>query len=213
MNGEPDRNEPADTGGNEASPPTDVRQQAPAHYSAQPAPPVPPAPAVGQPVARVDDPRRKSVVLAVVLSAMPGLGQVYVGYYPRGFTHALVVAGLIAFLTSMNNFTPLIPLAAIFLAFFWLYNMIDAGRRAAMYNDALAGGEAVDLPKDISMPGLRGSIVGGLVMIGIGAIILSHTAYDVPLDWLDDWWPAGAVLFGVYLVAKGMMERSASTAQ
>ncbi|HXV76376.1 MAG TPA: hypothetical protein VD788_08650 [Candidatus Polarisedimenticolaceae bacterium] len=155
----------------------------------------------------LEDPGRKSVVLAVVLSALPGLGQVYVGYYPRGFTHSLVAASLIAVLSSLTEFSPLFPLGMIFLFFFWFYNMIDAGRRAAMYNHVLAGGEIVDLPKDISIPGLRGSIVGGLVIIAVGAIVLSHTAYDVPLDWLEDWWPAGVVLFGVYLVVKGVQER------
>jgi len=157
---------------------------------------------------RVEDPARKSVVLAVILSALPGLGQVYVGYYPRGFTHALVAAGLIAALSSMHEFTPLFPLGMIFLFFFWFYNMIDAGRRAAMYNHVLAGGAIVDLPSDISMPGMRGSIVGGVVLIALGAIILSNTAYDVPLDWVEDWWPAGVVLFGVWLVVKGVRERA-----
>jgi hypothetical protein len=88
--------------------------------------------------------------------------------------------------------------------------MIDAGRRAAMYNLLLEGGQEVDLPEDIRMPGLRGSIVGGLTIIVVGLIILSNTAYNVPLDWLEDWWPAGVVIFGVYLVAKGTMERAAT---
>ncbi len=46
-----------------------------------------------------------------------------------------------------------------------------------------------------------------MVVIGVGVIILSHTAYDIPLNWLDDWWPAGVVLFGVWLVVKGVRER------
>jgi TM2 domain-containing membrane protein YozV len=46
------------------------------------------------------DPRRKSPLFATFLSAMPGLGQVYVGYYQRGFINAVVVGTLIALLTS-----------------------------------------------------------------------------------------------------------------
>jgi len=154
----------------------------------------------------IEDPRRKSPALACILSAMPGLGQVYVGYYQRGFVHAFVVAGLITFLSSARSET-LAPLGGLFLAFFWLYNIIDAGRRAAMYNHVLAGGDVMDLPQDISLPGLHGSIVGGLVLMGIGAVLLAHTAYGYSLDWLEDWWPAGLLLFGVYLVVKGAIER------
>jgi len=155
----------------------------------------------------LEDPRRKSPALACILSVVPGLGQIYVGYYPRGFAHALVVAGLITVLSSARELDALAPLGGVFLGFFWLYNIIDAGRRAAMYNHILAGGDVVDLPKDIGVPGFRGSIVGGLTLMAVGAVILSHTAYDVSLAWLEDWWPAGLLLFGVYLVGKGIVER------
>ena len=64
--------------------------------------------------------------LALVLSAMPGLGQVYVGYYQRGFVHALVVGSLITLLNK--GIGPLAPLAGLFLAFVWMYNLVDAGR-------------------------------------------------------------------------------------
>ena len=104
----------------------------------------PPPPAAGPSAApRVPaaDPRIKSPVIAGALSAMPGLGQVYVGYYQRGFVHIFVVAGIIALLAA-DVLGPLIPLAGLFLGFFWLYNMIDAGRRAALYNQALSGGRS-----------------------------------------------------------------------
>jgi hypothetical protein len=165
-----------------------------------------PAPARG-----LDDPRRKSPLLACILSALPGLGQVYVGYYPRGFAHAVIFASLIAILSSIGEFSALFPLAMIFLFFFYFYNIIDAGRRASMFNHVLAGGEIVDLPRDITMPGIRGSIVGGIVTIVVGAIVLSHTAYDMPLDWLEDWWPVALLLLGAYLVVKGFLERSATS--
>ena len=41
---------------------------------------------------RMRDPRSKSPALAAILSMMPGLGQVYIGYYQRGFVHILVIA-------------------------------------------------------------------------------------------------------------------------
>ena len=154
--------------------------------------------------------RRKSPALACVLSAMPGLGQIYVGYYQRGFIHAFVVAGMFFVLNVVSERSPLFPPAMVFMIFFWLYNIIDAGRRASLYNQLLVGRETVDLPEDIRMPGIRGSIFGGMILIIAGGIILSHTAYGLSLTWLEDWWPAGLLLIGVYLIVKGVQERLAS---
>jgi TM2 domain-containing membrane protein YozV len=152
------------------------------------------------------DPRRKSSLFAAFLSLMPGLGQVYVGYYQRGFIHAIVVSTIIALLAS--DIGPLTPLAALFLAFFWLYNIVDAGRRALLYNEALAGRTGIELPEDFKTPGLQGSIPGGLAIVAVGGVLLSHTLFGVSLQWLNDWWPAALIAFGIYLVAKSVMSRS-----
>lgn len=178
------------------------------HYEPRPQP----APPQHQPHAPVQpylagDPRQKSPFLAGILSMMPGLGQVYVGYYQRGFIHALVVAALIALLAS-QALDALIPLGAIFLGFFWLYNIIDAGRRASLYNQALAGVADIDLPQDFKAPGFRGSVVGGLAIAAAGVILLLNTRFDVSLAWLEEWWPAGLVLFGAYLVWKAWQDRA-----
>ncbi len=153
------------------------------------------------------DPRSKNVALACFLSLMPGLGQVYVGYYQRGFMHILVVGSIIATLAE-GALRELTPLLAIFLAFFWLYNVIDAGRRASLYNQALAGAGPTTLPEDLAAQGLRGSVVGGVVLIALGTALLLHTRFDISLRWLDEWWPAAPILFGVYLVIKGMRGKS-----
>src|SRR5512140_2655193 len=110
------------------------------------------------------DPRRKSPALAAILSAMPGLGQVYVGYYQQGFAHVLIVATLILLLAS-RSVHALAPAFAFFLAFFWLYNMIDAFRRASFYNQALAGLASVQMPPDITLPKGQGSLIGGVALI------------------------------------------------
>ncbi len=153
------------------------------------------------------DPRRKSPGMACLLSAMPGLGQVYVGYYQRGFINAAVVASLITLLAT--DLKELNPLAAVFLAFFWLYNIIDAGRRAALYNEVLAGRTGVELPTDLMAPGLGGSVIGGVAVALVGAILLSHTAFEMSLDWVEEWWPTALILFGVYLVYKAKQDSSA----
>ncbi len=151
------------------------------------------------------DPRAKSPALACFLSLMPGLGQIYVGYYQRGFIHGITFAGLIALLVAQadREFTPLIPMTAIFLGFFFLYNIIDAGRRASLYNQALQGTGTVSLPEESGLLG-GGSTLAGVILIGGGLILLMHTRFDWSLDWLEEWWPVAPILFGAYLVYRNI---------
>jgi hypothetical protein len=137
---------------------------------------------------------------------MPGLGQVYVGYYQQGFIHIAVVGTLISLLAS-NAVTGLVPLLGMFLVFFWLYNIVDAGRRAAYFNQALAGLEPGELPKSVGFPGAESSLVVGAILIIVGGIALSHTLLGYPLDWLEDWWPVALVLVGGYLIYKALTEK------
>lgn len=155
------------------------------------------------------DPRHKSPFAASVLSLMPGLGQTYVGYYQRGFAHAMVVGTLIALLAAevLDEAT---PFAALFLAFFWLYNIVDAGRRAALFNQAVAEGESfqpISLPADALIPGRHGSLIGGTLLMAVGFVLLLHTRFDVSLDWIEDWWPAAPMVLGGYLIYMALRER------
>lgn len=168
-------------------------------------------PAYAPPLAArgIHDPRRKSPIVAGLLSFVPGLGQVYVGYYARGFIHALVIGSIISILSSrlFVEGGP-IPLFALFMVFFWLYNVIDAARKASLVNLALDGVGTMDLPQDFPTPGLRGSIAVGLLLIVGGSIFLSNTLFDISLRWLEDWWPAAGILLGIYLLGRGLLERS-----
>jgi cell wall-active antibiotic response 4TMS protein YvqF len=173
------------------------------------------APARGQsaplppPLVRMRDSRSKSPALAALLSMMPGLGQVYVGYYQRGFVHALVIASLISILSS-GAVEGLNPLFSLFMAFFWLYNIIDAARRASLYNDAIAGNPTIELPQDFKTPGFRGSIFGGAALIAGGFILLLHTRFGFSLDWVEQWWPVAPMIFGAYLLVRAIQERQAA---
>jgi hypothetical protein len=186
----------------------------------QPAPPHPqpttqgpphptgPASAVWSDRVRAADPRRKSPLLACILSVMPGLGQVYVGYYRLGFIHMAVWGGALALAIWSGGQVPsLLPVCVVFVVFFYLYNVIDAGRRAIFYNQALAGIEGVELPTEMSLPTPGGSVAGGAVLIVVGAVLLTNTLFDMSLAWLEDWWPVGLVLGGAWLVARGVQER------
>jgi hypothetical protein len=142
----------------------------------------------------------KSPALAACLSMMPGLGQIYVGYYQRGFVHLGILAGLITVLSS-GDIGGLEPLFGISLSFFWFYNIIDAYRRASLYNRALDGIEGIKMPEDFEMPE-GGSTAGGVVLIIIGVLLLFHTKFDMDMNWLAEWWPLGAIALGVWLIYK-----------
>jgi hypothetical protein len=152
--------------------------------------------------------RRKHPLLAGFLSLMPGLGQVYVGYYRRGFTNILVVAAVIALLSS-NDAASLEPFLGVFLGFFWMFNLIDAARIANLYNDAVAGMAPEDLRRELVLTGRGGSIAGGIGLIALGTLLFMHTMFDVSLAWLKDWWPAAPIGFGVYLLVRGIQDRRA----
>lgn len=153
--------------------------------------------------------RRKSPGLASVLSLAPGLGQVYLGYYARGFTHLAIVAFVIATLAEGDIPNFMYPLLGLFLPFFWLYNIIDAGRRAAYCNMVLDGG-GEGLQPEFDMPQRGGSMAGGLALILGGSFMLLHLQLDLSLRWLETWWPVIPVCIGIYLFLKGLRERSES---
>jgi len=166
-----------------------------------------PASFVARSAAPFQDLRSKNPMLAAFLSLCPGLGQVYVGYYPRGFVNIIVTAGIISILASTRGYHAYQPLLGVFLVFFWLYNMIDAARIASLYNQAMAGGREPELPEGFQLPGMGGSIFGGAILIVAGFALLLHTRWGMRLDWLEEWWPVFPMLFGGYLLMKALRER------
>jgi hypothetical protein len=151
--------------------------------------------------------RYKSPVLAAILSLMPGLGQIYVGYYQQGFINILVVASLIALLD--RGVGALEPLIGLFLAFYWLYNLVDAARRATFYNQAVAGLAPTAIPEGMKLPDRRGTLLGGILMILAGALALAHIRFGMPLQWIERWWPLALVLMGGYLIYQSTCKKEA----
>ena len=182
-------------------------QAAPARAQAEPARQPGGYPQIYGAGRRGASPPRKYPALACVLSALPGVGQVYVGYYKLGFIHNIVFAVTIASLAFGNG--PLIPFLGIFLAFFCIYNIVDAGRRAVFYNLALDGVGGLELPRDmnVALPNFGGSIGGGVILIVVGFILLLNTRFGVSLAWVEEWWPVAPMILGAYLVIKAIQER------
>lgn len=151
-------------------------------------------------------PERKTPMLAGILSAMPGLGQVYVGYYQRGFVHIAVAAGVI-FMLNQYAFDDLKPLLGVFLAFFWIYNMIDAARCATAVNRGADAGLQPDLPELPAAISGGGSAFSGVILVAAGLLFLGHTVMDFSLDWMADWWPLALVLAGLRMILRGRRRR------
>ena len=144
--------------------------------------------------------------MAALLSVAPGLGQIYIGYYTRGF----LMGGVFLMLLTLANNAPrsVEPMPGMATFFFWLFNVIDAGRLAALYNHAAAGTERIELPEDFQMPAMGGSIIGGGILVLFGVLALSHTLFGYSLDWIESWWPVLPLTVGAYLLVKGIQDQS-----
>jgi len=144
---------------------------------------------------------RKSPAMATWLSLMPGLGQIYVGYYQQGFINILVISTIIAILAS-SFMRGAEPFFGTFIAFYWIFQMIDANRRAHHYNRVMEGLAGEDVPDGFSMPSTKGSMLGGSVLVLVGVLFILDLNFDISMEWVENWWPLILILAGVNLVYK-----------
>ncbi len=151
----------------------------------------------------------KSPAIAGMLSVIPGLGQVYVGYYKQGLMNLAIFALAITISTNLED-TGLSPLFGLFIPFWFFYTLIDAVRRASLYNLSVDGETGIKLPEDMPFPALNGSLAGGVTLVIIGMLLFLNTKFDISLEWLADWWPLAIVAGGVYLIYKNLEERKRS---
>ena len=135
---------------------------------------------------------RKSPALAGFLSMLPGLGQAYVGYYVSGFINIMVVGAIISLLGS-NNVRGAEPFLGLFLAFFWVFNIIDAVRTAKLYNLFAVGEAESPVPTD-------SPLLGGIALVVIGLLLTLTVTFDIDLDWLENVWPLFLLALGLYLL-------------
>lgn len=135
---------------------------------------------------------RKSPALAGFLSMLPGLGQAYVGYYTSGFINIAVVGAIISLLSS-NNVRGAEPFLGLFLSFFWVFNIIDAVRKAKLYNLFAVGEAESPVPTD-------SPLLGGVALVVIGLLLTLTVTFDVDLVWLEDVWPLFLLALGLYLL-------------
>jgi hypothetical protein len=138
--------------------------------------------------------------LAAFFSLFPGMGHVYNGLYLRGLVFFLVVSSLLAIVVRGHG------LVAFALAFFWLFNILDAYRQAALINYGYAQDLGLlDRPQS-PVAGQVGVVAGALLVL-IGLFALADRYLAINLDWLFDLWPVALILVGGWLIVGAFRDK------
>jgi hypothetical protein len=140
--------------------------------------------------------------LAGILGAIPfGVGAVYTGQYAKALAHLLIFVSLIWALSS-GHFGSLEPVLGIGMAFFVIYQIVDAIRTAR----ALQLGQPVPDPFGLGQTFSPGGKIdtskvpmGAIVLIGLGVLFLLQTSIGFELDRI---WPLFLIGLGVWLFAR-----------
>jgi hypothetical protein len=171
---------------------------APAFQPAPPPPPVqaaPPLPAVAASLPTAPLPAGfKKPVVAGLLSALPGVGHLYLGLYQRAAAFFAIWVLIIAVVDRGHNASPL----GIFIPFWWFFVLIDAVRQAHALN--ATGAPESNLVTGEKPLKVQGSLAFGVFLILFGAFFLLDRFVTINLAFLFDWWPAFVILFGAWQV-------------
>jgi len=131
-----------------------------------------------------------------------GVGAVYNGQYAKGLAHLLIFVGCVWGLSSGHE--SFAPVLGIGLAFFYVYQIIDAVRSAKALQlgqpapdpfglgSAFGAGEKVDTSK---IP------LAAIILIGLGGLFLLQTS---GIFWfgIDRLWPVFLIGLGIWLFAR-----------
>jgi hypothetical protein len=166
--------------------------------SDEPAPPPAPAPALPAPLTT------KVPLLAGFLSFFPGLGNIYNGLYLRGLIFFLIFITMVGIVVRDGSNAPFFGPA---IAFFLLFNVIDAYRQAVLINYGYQQDLGVlDLPKR-PRPG-QGGMVAGIILVLVGTYALLEQYVDIDLDWVFNLWPLFAIGLGAWLIWGTVRDRN-----
>lgn len=150
--------------------------------------------------AAAGEPGDRRPALAVILSLVPGLGQMY----NRQLLKGTLVLGAFLFITIVQPFghSELVPVILVSLYFWNLFDAYWTARR-------LSGGDQ-DLPDlhvpDLRMPHEAATPAWGIVLILLGVLFLLN---NFGVQWLtfDRIWPAALMGVGLWLLISYAMER------
>lgn len=163
--------------------------------AAAPAPPTQASASMRDPI------HQKIPFLAGILSGFPGMGNVYNGLYLRGLIQFLIVATLVNMLDHHGT-----PFLGMSLAFFWIFNVLDAYRQAILINFGYSQDLGL-LDKPRHPRASQGGLAAGILLTGLGTIAFLDQYVNIDLRWLYDLWPLAIVAVGVWLIVASIKER------
>jgi len=130
-----------------------------------------------------------------------GVGAVYTGQYAKGLAHLLVFFGLIFAVDHSGSVAPLFGMG---IAFFYVYQIIDAVKTA----HALQAGQPAPDPLGLGQAFGAGEKIdtsriptAAILLIGIGALFLLQTIGIFSFS-IDRFWPLLLIALGVWLFAR-----------
>jgi hypothetical protein len=157
-------------------------------------------PAVGGPgpVARPAGPNPNPAVAGILAGFFPfGVGAVYCSQYAKGLAHLVIFVLLIVAANHAGDWGWVFGLG---VAFFWVYQIIDAVRTAHALQAGQPAPDPLGLGQTFSMGEKfdTGKIpVGAIVLIGLGVLFLLHT---MGMNFgFDRFWPLLLICFGGWL--------------
>ncbi len=135
-----------------------------------------------------------------------GVGAVYNGQYAKGLAHMLIFVALILGVSQADESGSAFgPVFGLGIAFFYIYQIIDAVRSA----HAIRVGQPA--PDPFGLARMFGSgermdfnqvPVGALVLIGLGILFLLNTLGVFHVYWVHRLWPLILIGLGVWLFIK-----------
>ncbi len=132
-----------------------------------------------------------------------GIGQVYNRQYSKGLAHMLIFALLIWALSTSGD--TLGPFLGITLAFFIVYQIIDAVRSARAIQqgqpapDPLGIGKLFATREGEAKWTMAGAPIGAIVLIGLGVLFLLHNVGIFGFFHIGRFWPLALIALGVWI--------------
>jgi len=130
-----------------------------------------------------------------------GVGAVYTGQYAKGLAHLLIFFGLIFAVDHSGSIAPLFGMG---IAFFYVYQIIDAVKTA----HALQAGQPAPDPLGLGQAFGAGEKIdtskiptAAILLIAIGALFLLQTVGVFSFS-IDRFWPLLLIALGVWLLGK-----------
>ena len=127
-----------------------------------------------------------------------GVGAVYCSQYAKGLAHLLIFVMLIFGVNHAGNWDWLFGIG---IAFFYVYQIIDAVRTAHALQAGLPPPDPMGLGQTFSMGEKFDSSkipVGAILLIGLGVLFLLHTM-GIMENGLDRFWPLLLILLGGWM--------------